>query len=173
MSNPDGWPAFPIDAIATSTGPATVRSFDMSLRDYFAGQALNADFLKAAVIDCDIEPTALAEVATFCYRLADAMLKAAANDGASPRDLFSPREEDPHLPLREHPHRVLLDQADARVDHGSHTRPSHCGRRLDQGMTRFYLFIENLGRRLMEWADRHLDREERHIVDLLREKGWP
>ncbi len=40
-------------------------------------------------------------------------------------------------------------------------------------MTRFYLFIENLGRRLMEWADRHLDREERHIVDLLREKGWP
>ncbi len=34
-------------------------------------------------------------------------------------------------------------------------------------MTRFYLFIENLGRRLMEWADR-LDREELLRVDVLR-----
>lgn len=31
------------------------------------------------------------------------------------------------------------------------------------------LFLANLGRLLMEWAERKLDTHERHIIDVLRE----
>ncbi|SAK53516.1 hypothetical protein [Caballeronia ptereochthonis] len=52
-------------------------NFGMSLRDYFAGQALAGDALPI-----DASPALLEERAQFYYRLADVMLKVRAEDEA-------------------------------------------------------------------------------------------
>jgi len=67
-----GGPAFPDDRFAVS---------GMTLRDYFAAQAMNAFFgglLAAAVKDpsCLLTPDYSALMADGCYSAADAMLKA-------------------------------------------------------------------------------------------------
>lgn len=66
MSDTDE-PAFPQDA---QTGNLELWRQGMSLRDYFAGQAL------AALADLD--ETEPGVIAGFCYQVADAMLKARA-----------------------------------------------------------------------------------------------
>lgn len=70
MSERDGGPAFP-----WSSGDSSDRSQGMSLRDYFAGQAL-ADRLHPAYSreTLTLEGT-VAEIARIAYLLADAMLK--------------------------------------------------------------------------------------------------
>ncbi|SAK79675.1 hypothetical protein AWB78_03736 [Caballeronia calidae] len=56
-------------------------SYGMSLRDYFAGQALAGDMVDEA-LPLDASPALLEERAQFYYRLADAMLKVRAQDEA-------------------------------------------------------------------------------------------
>ena len=80
MSRPDGGPAFPTEyASQDSEGNRCVRRTEgMSLRDWFAGQALGV----WQVTEDDIKAIRAGAaprhdlVAQFCWGLADAMLKA-------------------------------------------------------------------------------------------------
>jgi uncharacterized protein YodC (DUF2158 family) len=63
----DGGPAFPIEMTATPYAPG------MSLRDWFAGQALAGGM---AAIGQDSGPVRWDAFAADCYRAADAMLAA-------------------------------------------------------------------------------------------------
>ncbi|SAL73019.1 hypothetical protein AWB74_04437 [Caballeronia arvi] len=56
-------------------------NYGMSLRDYFAGQALAGDMADEALPN-DASPTLLEERAQLYYRLADAMLRVRAQDEA-------------------------------------------------------------------------------------------
>ncbi|AQG98299.1 hypothetical protein A9R05_05290 [Burkholderia sp. KK1] len=56
-------------------------NYGMSLRDYFAGQALAGDMADEA-LPSDASSTLLEERAQLYYRLADAMLKVRAEDEA-------------------------------------------------------------------------------------------
>ncbi|SAK64768.1 hypothetical protein AWB77_02413 [Caballeronia fortuita] len=56
-------------------------NYGMSLRDYFAGQAMAADFADAAIPN-DASSALLEARAQLYYRLADAMLKVRADDEA-------------------------------------------------------------------------------------------
>jgi hypothetical protein len=56
-------------------------NYGMSLRDYFAGQALAGDMADDA-LPSDASPALLAERAHLYYRIADAMLKIRAEDDA-------------------------------------------------------------------------------------------
>ncbi|SAK62380.1 hypothetical protein AWB75_02687 [Caballeronia catudaia] len=56
-------------------------NYGMSLRDYFAGQALAGDMADEA-LPYDASSTLLEERAQLYYRLADAMLKVRAQDEA-------------------------------------------------------------------------------------------
>ncbi|AET88845.1 MULTISPECIES: hypothetical protein [Caballeronia] len=56
-------------------------NYGMSLRDYFAGQALAGDMADEA-LPSDASSALLEERAQFYYRLADAMLKVRAEDEA-------------------------------------------------------------------------------------------
>ena len=56
-------------------------NYGMSLRDYFAGQALAGDMADDA-LPSDASPALLEERAQFYYRLADAMLKVRAEEEA-------------------------------------------------------------------------------------------
>ena len=64
MSKPENLPAFP-----RSGNECEVSEPGMTLRDYFAGQALNGVLAGAE----NIRPVEMSE---FCYKMADAMLKA-------------------------------------------------------------------------------------------------
>lgn len=70
----DGWPAFPyVDA------ENEVSYSGMSLRDWFAGQALIGALITAQIIDAttpNIDPAEIGESARDAYRIADEMLKA-------------------------------------------------------------------------------------------------
>lgn len=63
----DGGPAFPRAAFSASDDMINYEG--MSLRDYFAGQALIATYLNIVGPSPD-------ERASLCYRMADAMLQA-------------------------------------------------------------------------------------------------
>ena len=72
----DGGPAFPVTGLSVESGPddtevwGSVDCKGMTLRDYFAGQALQgaiADVSQSNLPD---------DVAAYAYELADAMLKA-------------------------------------------------------------------------------------------------
>jgi hypothetical protein len=90
MATPDGGSAFPafehfFADRADSKGPVKVVTGQphggMSLRDYFAGQALVGWVMRGAVHDimqrhCVEVPAALALLAEGCYQSADAMLAA-------------------------------------------------------------------------------------------------
>lgn len=64
----DSGPAFPIN-VKERNGQHYATKLGMSLRDYFAGQAMVGFGAAGTTLDCD-------EVARRCYVLADAMLKA-------------------------------------------------------------------------------------------------
>lgn len=68
MKKNDGGPAFPI-LVQTSNGNATVHDNGMSLRDYFAGMALQGHLSNPAHPSYDIQ-----SLAEECYAMADAML---------------------------------------------------------------------------------------------------
>ncbi len=72
MADPinDGGPAFP-ECESGEFGPYIPKEQGMSLRDYFAGQALAAHSWR-------IREPLFGDVASDCYRFADAMLKARA-----------------------------------------------------------------------------------------------
>lgn len=80
MNANDGGPAFPRPASKGNnylTGEANVvvdPQMGMSLRDYFAAQALNGWYASYTEMGSDDIP--ITDVAKFCYRTADAMLKA-------------------------------------------------------------------------------------------------
>ncbi|WP_250512842.1 hypothetical protein [Caballeronia sp. INDeC2] len=57
-------------------------NYGMSLRDYFAGQALAADMARET-LPSDASPALLEERAQLYYRVADAMLKVRAEDESS------------------------------------------------------------------------------------------
>lgn len=73
MNNPinDGGPAFPIP-----TEYMTTEQPGMTLRDYFAGQAVMALVTKEAIELIGRKRITGADLATACYDLADAMLAA-------------------------------------------------------------------------------------------------
>lgn len=88
MSEKDGGPAFPIAPVFHSPGlglevwtTATAHP-GMSLRDWFAGQALAGWIARGAITDIRAQlPTGTAEeaipiLASGCYAVADAMLQA-------------------------------------------------------------------------------------------------
>lgn len=60
----DGGPAFPFKCQGPTTAPEVY--YGMTLRDWFAGQAL----ARIATEECDMD-----EKARWCYRLADAMIE--------------------------------------------------------------------------------------------------
>ena len=69
MSKSDGGPAFPTDQTRSLHKTPSV-SGGMSLRDWFAGQAL------ARLVESGVEQNFPEEhIAGVCYRIADAMLK--------------------------------------------------------------------------------------------------
>lgn len=73
MSTPDGGPVFPQpDRPADPDAPDDERG--LSLRDYFAGQALIAFMCNPKAPD--LGPDDADKLAADCYKLADAMLKA-------------------------------------------------------------------------------------------------
>lgn len=76
MKTQDGGPAFPSEQghIPDGTWNQTYAQ-GMSLRDWFAGQALNG-YLAGVDKDADIEGFDKARVAACCYSYADAMLEA-------------------------------------------------------------------------------------------------
>lgn len=81
MSKPDGGPAFPATVANGCNGGVT----GMSLRDWFAGQALVALFSQSAhPLSPGIGETAYIEAAWQAYRLADAMLVARHAREATP-----------------------------------------------------------------------------------------
>jgi hypothetical protein len=61
----DGGPAFPTPDTVHANGQVQYGTFGMTLRDFFAGQALTSIATEA----CDMD-----EKARWCYRLADQML---------------------------------------------------------------------------------------------------
>ena len=73
MSNPinNGGPAFPEPFVPQSSGVALNMHPGMSLRDWFAGQALNHPCSQ-----CDDAAERPAKAAAWAYELADAMLAA-------------------------------------------------------------------------------------------------
>lgn len=84
MSKPDGGPAFPHEHLAPYINAAGMpenrpqRWFGMSLRDYFAGQALAGMFAERNILK-DANTSELAELcflnaAAFSYRMADTMI---------------------------------------------------------------------------------------------------
>ena len=74
MSAPDGGPAFPVpnDVREIDGGSGTIQA-GMTLRDWFAGQALQSYL---AGRNCDLRETNRGSVAKTCYAYADAMLAA-------------------------------------------------------------------------------------------------
>lgn len=86
MDKDDGGPAFPRSGYTDLNGNMDHGSWGMSLRDYFAGQALagvagyavfdpqGASSVKAVANETDSSNSAT--IAEACYQLADAMLEA-------------------------------------------------------------------------------------------------
>jgi hypothetical protein len=81
MNKPDGGPAFPFERIVQTINeglmPARERQifFGMSLRDWFAGQALAAALPNAKIVDgASMSVWGPEEHAANAYRLADAMI---------------------------------------------------------------------------------------------------
>lgn len=75
MSDRADVPAFPVaDGIFSTTNGVLDPGYGMSLRDYFAAQALQAVPQPLSTLH-DVQP-AYDRVALHCYRMADAMLKA-------------------------------------------------------------------------------------------------
>ena len=70
----DGGPAFPVSWNANEPGQL-VSVPGMSLRDFFAGQALSGLFASGRPVE-ETPPKVYAVAAGYCYRIADAMLKA-------------------------------------------------------------------------------------------------
>ena len=85
MAKDDGGPAFPESVSADSLGGLNFSRYTgMSLRDYFAGQALDGFIERGAIAHIkdayglgEIEP-AYGILAKGCFAIADAMLKARA-----------------------------------------------------------------------------------------------
>ena len=76
MTTPkDGGPAFPTEYVAQNMYGDTAPAYDhgMSLRDWFAGQAINGIVSNAGITNGKWDALAAGEIA---YRIADAMLKA-------------------------------------------------------------------------------------------------
>ena len=73
----DGGPAFPV--------PHPKQNIGMSLRDWFAGQAL-AGYLASVEPGCDALAV-MNQLAVSMYDMADAMLKARSQNDASQKDL--------------------------------------------------------------------------------------
>lgn len=67
--NEDGGPAFPCD-------PDKGHCTGLSLRDYFAGQAISGLVIKVRAQGTDTEELVRVALAAEAYRLADEMLKA-------------------------------------------------------------------------------------------------
>lgn len=80
MSSKDGGPAFPSQMMDRNGIPYAQGVFGMSLRDYFAGQALAG---QAGHPDNDGDPEGNAK---WAYRLADAMLAARESEGGATDD---------------------------------------------------------------------------------------
>ena len=78
MSITDGGPAFPRPISVEPNGDIAFAETGMSLRDYFAGQALAVlnyhNVLATVMTPTDVEPE-IRNVAALSYRIADAMLK--------------------------------------------------------------------------------------------------
>lgn len=79
MNNPinNGGPAFPCETYGLRNGKeTTIPTNGMTLRDYFAGQAVMALVTKEAIELIGRKRITGADLATACYDLADAMLAA-------------------------------------------------------------------------------------------------
>jgi hypothetical protein len=78
----DGGPAFPhLDWFATDRGPVAITAENapgMCLRDYFAAKAMPTVMTASDIRDVLAWANWCDKVATTCYELADAMLKARA-----------------------------------------------------------------------------------------------
>lgn len=76
----DGGPAFPVetygDGTGMQTGPVSGWETGMSLRDYFAAQAMPALVAKMNISGDGISPVIARMVMTDAYIVADAMLEA-------------------------------------------------------------------------------------------------
>ena len=72
MDNNDGGPAFPHPALANEAFQPSYDMGGMTLRDWFAGQALSSIYMRFVP---DAEPEA-DDVATQAYIIADAMIEA-------------------------------------------------------------------------------------------------
>ena len=70
----DGGPAFPVPASFRDEAVLNYTEFGMSLRDWFAGMALQGSLANSNVESCP--PEELPEAAKRIYRIADAMLAA-------------------------------------------------------------------------------------------------
>ena len=77
MSTPinDGGPAFPRPGISSNWGEGHFAHTGMTLRDYFAGQALTNVDVRIPMSDDDDTPSPRA-IANYMYVIADAMLAA-------------------------------------------------------------------------------------------------
>lgn len=70
----DGGPAFPVDVIH---GANIETALGMSMRDYFAGLAMQGDIAGVySGLPLDMTDEALDKISTLYYRVADAMLRA-------------------------------------------------------------------------------------------------
>ncbi len=88
MSAPDGGPAFPFKCPGSTTAPEVY--YGMTLRDYFAAQALNG-YLAGRNCDRDAASRFCVEpVAAACYAYADAVLAAGYKDAALPPQPAAP-----------------------------------------------------------------------------------
>ena len=82
MSAPDGGPAFPVVASTGDPRDGVYCRDGMTLRDYFAAQALNG-YLAGRNCDRDAASRFCVDpVAAACYAYADAMLAAREKDAA-------------------------------------------------------------------------------------------
>lgn len=78
----DGGPAFPTPFLATEAGRAAAQALGgMSLRDWFAGQALAGEMASYAG-SCADPANHADEIAARCLKIADAMLAARAKGEA-------------------------------------------------------------------------------------------
>lgn len=82
----DGGPAFPVTIAHTNVGPVTTVEtfFGMSLRDWFAGQALAGSLAACAnPASCGPEHAfgSTEQLGLTCYQIADAMLAARKSGG--------------------------------------------------------------------------------------------
>ena len=66
----NGGPAFPVWELNGSGNPE-MTCFGMTLRDYFAAKAMQADLTAGGIEGCDVEAAA-----AMAYEMADAMIKA-------------------------------------------------------------------------------------------------